>query len=498
MPELHDFQKDLVNDVRKVYKANTRIMIQAATSFGKTFVMASMVDKMAQNGMKCVCLVPRLSLIKQMEDEFEAFGISKYRMSKIHCDFKTDYSKNIIIASTASFIRKEFMPFDVIHIDEAHMQNRVINKRMEEHPEERFFGWSASPFSKGLGKYFSAMVKGIGMRSLIDMEGMALCDYSVFAPSIPSLKDIKVKGGEYVAKELEALMGDAKIAGDLVSNWVAFGENRPTMVLPVNVRHANQIQADFAAVGVSSEVISAKTPLDEREAIFDRIRNDTLKMVISCGCLTAGFSIKKISCLIQARPTKSKSDWLQGCGRVLRYLPGKRAIIFDHGGCSLTLGLPECIDIDELDDGKRQESEKKKEKEKKEIEALPKVCKQCGFVKPAGVGACPRCGHISKVCEDVETNHQLGLEMIKGEKKKEPTKEDKQKFYSELLGWQKQQQMNGKNVSDGRVSHIYKEKFGVWAKGLDDRIMSPSNELTSFIRSRNIAYSKAMKQKEGV
>jgi predicted enzyme related to lactoylglutathione lyase len=88
--------------------------------------------------------------------------------------------------------------------------------------------------------------------------------------------------------------------------------------------------------------------------------------------------------------------------------------------------------------------------------------------------------------------------MIKGEKKKAATKEDKQKFYSELLGWQKQQQMNGKNVSDGRIAHIYKDKFGVWAKGLNDKIMSPSSELTSFIRSKNIAYAKAREQKEGV
>jgi DNA repair protein RadD len=52
--------------------------------------------------------------------------------------------------------------------------------------------------------------------------------------------------------------------------------------------------------------------------------------------------------------------------------------------------------------------------------------------------------------------------------------------------------MNGKRVSDGRIAHIYKDKFKCWPKGLDHKIMSPSSELTSFIKAKNIAYAKAM------
>ena len=495
MPELHGFQKDLVSDIRSVWKGNTRIMVQAATSFGKTFVIASMVDSMAKRGLKCVCLVPRISLVKQMIDEFVAFGISPSEISKIHRDHKTDYSCNIIVASTASFIRKDFMPFDIIHIDEAHMQNKVINQRMEDRPDERYIGWSATPFSRGLGKYYTALVKGIGMRELINMDGMGLCDYDIYAPSVPSLKNLHTRAGNFIEEELMDLMAGAKIAGNIVSNWCTHGENRPTMVLPVNVLHANQIQADFASVGVQSEVISAKTPLEEREEIFERIRNGTLKMVISVGCLTAGFSIKQISCLIQARPTKSKEDWLQGCGRVLRYLPNKRAIIFDHGACSLTLGYPEDIDITELDDGEKKDSEKKKKEKKEERECLPTRCSKCGAIKRGGEAKCHKCGYVAKRCEDVEVNELVGLTMIKGETKKEATKEDKQKWWSELLGWQRQQSMNGKQVSKGRISNIYREKFNVYPKGLDDRLKSPSLELTSFIKSRNIAFAKAMESK---
>jgi DNA repair protein RadD len=448
--------------------------------------------------MKIVIMVPRITLIKQMIDELIEFGISEDRISKIHLDHKTDYSKNIIVASTASFIRKEHHDFDLVVSDEGHMLNKQILKRMEDYPLERHLALTATPFTKSLGKYYSILVKGVGMRALIDMEGMGLCDYDIYAPSIPSLKDVSVRCGDFVERELERVMCGAKICGDIVSNWCEHASDRPTMIIPATVAHGNKLQAEFADVGVASEVISAKTPLDDREAIFDRIRNGTLKIVISVGCLLMGFSIKIISCLILAKPTKSKSDYIQACGRVLRFIEGKRAVIFDHSGSSLLLGLPDEIEIEELDMGDKAENSAAKEKKKKEIESLPKPCGRCGALRPAGVPQCPKCGHITKHLEDVETNRQLGLKMIKGEKKKEPTKQDKQQFYSELLGYQLANKMNGKTISDGRIAHIYKEKFKCWPRGMSDKISSPSNGLTSFIRARNIAYSKAMKAKEGL
>ena len=81
--ELYDYQKELINEVRKVWKHHNRIMIQLATAGGKTFTIASMIDKMADSGMRCVFLVPRITLIQQAIDEFIAYGIDFRRISKI-------------------------------------------------------------------------------------------------------------------------------------------------------------------------------------------------------------------------------------------------------------------------------------------------------------------------------------------------------------------------------------------------------------------------------
>jgi len=495
---LYPYQEKTINDIRAEWREHKRILAMLPCGAGKTFIAAYMINNMIKSGLKVLFLTPRIVLIDQTIKEFIAFGIPVGDISKIHCSYKTNYGAKVIVASTASFVRKDYMPFDVIFVDECHLQNKKINQRMEEHENERYIGLSATPYSKGLGKYYTSLVKGPSMRELIDMDGGGLCDFDLYAPSIPSLKDVTVRNGDYVEKELERVMCGAKIAADVVANWCDNAENRETIITPVNVAHAHKLQQEFADCGIVSEVIHARVPLEEREEIFDRVRKGTLKILISVACISEGFSIKTISCYVNARPTKSKSTWVQSFGRAIRYIEGKRALIFDHGGTCLTLGLPETIDIDHLDDGTRAEAEKKKEKQKQEQDALPKVCKKCGAIRKTGEPVCSKCGHKSVHAEDVEVNRQLGLKIFSGKEKKAATKEDKQKFYSELLGWQKQQQMNGKNVSDGRVSHIYKEKFGVWAKGLNDKIMSPSSELTSFIRSKNIAYAKAREQKEGV
>jgi DNA repair protein RadD len=495
---LYPYQEKTIDDIRREWKENKRILAMLPCGAGKTFIAAYMINNMIKSGLKVLFLTPRIVLIDQAINEFIAFGIPVGDISKIHCSHKTNYGAKVIVASTASFIRKDYMPFDVIFVDECHLQNKKINQRMEEHPEERYIGLSATPYSKGLGKYYTALVKGPSMRDLIDMEGGGLCDFDLYCPSIPSLKDVTVRNGDYVEKELERVMCGAKIAADVVANWCENAENRETIITPVNVAHAHKLQQEFADCGIVSEVIHARVPLEEREEIFNRVRNGTLKILISVACISEGFSIKTISCYVNARPTKSKSTWVQSFGRAIRYIDGKRALIFDHGGTALTLGLPELIDVDHLDDGTRAEAEKKKEKQKKDQEALPKVCKQCGALRKPGEIVCHKCGYKSVYSEDVEVNRQLGLKIFKGEKKKEATKEDKQRWYSELKGWEKQQNMMGKNINPYQVNNIYKEKFGVYPRGLDDTAASPSREITGFITSRKIAYSKAMKAKEGL
>ena len=166
-------------------------------------------------------------------------------------------------------------------------------------------------------------------------------------------------------------------------------------------------------------------------------------------------------------------------------------MIFDHAGTVLALGFPEEIYYDSLFSSKSKEDKEKKENQKKEREEkLPTECGACKFVKPLGAHACPRCGFAPVRIENVEVDESRSLEVLKG-KKKEVTREDKQKFYSELQGYREYMYFTkGKSYNDGWVAFKFKEKFGEFPKGYDKKAIAPSIETKRFIVHTNIKRAK--------
>ncbi|ENP7393944.1 ATP-dependent helicase, partial [Salmonella enterica] len=116
----------------------------------------------------------------------------------------------------------------------------------------------------------------------------------------------------------------------------------------VNVAHANFLTIQFNQAGVNAEVMTADTPVDERQAIIHRFETGATKIIVSVGVLVAGFD-SDVRCIIYARPTKSEIRWLQALGRGLRIVPGKEScLIFDHSGTVHRLGYPDSIEYDDL------------------------------------------------------------------------------------------------------------------------------------------------------
>jgi hypothetical protein len=182
-------------------------------------------------------------------------------------------------------------------------------------------------------------------------------------------------------------------------------------------------------------------------------------------------------------------------GRVLRPYPGKeRALILDHSGTCQRLGFPtdDRSDIP-MDDGKPKAGSDAKEKEK--IEALPKVCPACSFLKPAKTPICPACGHQSQKPTDIVMAEG---ELVLVQKSKKHKAEDpalrfgpKQHLWSMLIGYAEE-----KNYSRGWAANKYKGVTGVWPRGVMDHAAPPSPELRSWIKAENIRWAKAKQQQE--
>ena len=66
----------------------------------------------------------------------------------------------------------------------------------------------------------------------------------------------------------------------------------------------------------------------------------------------------------------------------------------------------------------------------------------------------------------------------------------KQDMYSELLYYARQ-----RGFKDGWAAHKYKEKFGVFPKGLQTTVKEPTTATLGWIKSRAIAFAKSRANK---
>lgn len=164
-------------------------------------------------------------------------------------------------------------------------------------------------------------------------------------------------------------------------------------------------------------------------------------------------------------------------------------LIFDHSDTHVNLGMASDIHYTELDDGDRAKAAKRKAKQKEE--SKPKECTACKYIKPAGIHACPKCGFAPKQQSEIEPIAGNLTQFKPNKRNKIATLEDKQNFYSELLGYA---QMKSYNL--GWAANKYKEYFGVWPNKLTKNPMPPRELVTRWIRHGQIKWAKGRKKDE--
>jgi superfamily II DNA or RNA helicase len=462
-----------------------RPMLYAPVAFGKTVVAAHIVTSALNKGKKVMFVAPYTALINQTARSFMAQGIPKPGVMQADHPW-TNPGKRLQIASVQTLSRRAIPDVDLIIVDEAHLQYEVICKLMKD-TNVPVIGLSGSPFSKGLGKYYDNLIHTSSMRQLID-DGF-LSDYVAYSHDTPDLTGIKTVAGDYHEGQLGKRMSDPKLVGCVIDTWLKHGENRPTICFAVNVAHAEFIGAELDRVNISNVVITGRTPMEEREVYFTQFKKGNIKILVNVGTLVAGFD-SDVRCIVDAAPTKSNIRHVQKLGRGLRVAEGKdHLIILDHAGNLISLGFPDDIEIDRLDSGDKKEAAELKEKqEKKKKEKEPKECQKCKHLKKAGEHECSNCGFVPKFVENVEVE-EGELKAIKTTNKY--TKDDKQRIFAELKGYQRERMLAGKSLTDGWVANTYKDMVGVWPKGLRDIPAQPSEQVRGFIKHKAIAWARS-------
>jgi superfamily II DNA or RNA helicase len=460
-------------------------MLQAPTGFGKTLTAAHIIQRALDKGKRVAFTVPSLSLVDQTVAAFEAENIHCIGvMQGLH--ERTDRDQPIQVCSIQTLARRKRPDVDLVLVDEAHELHKEVFRWMADCPDVPFVGLSATPWSRGLGKYYDDLIIAATTKYLIEQE--FLSSLAVFAPSQPDLTVVRLVAGEFHEGELADACYKPALVGDVIETWLRHGESRPTLVYGVNRAHAEHLQQRFIEAGIAAAYVDCFTDRVGRERIFARFRAGAVKVICNVAMLSTGLDLPMVSCLIDARPTKSEIRFVQTIGRGLRTASGKdRLIILDHSGNALRLGLVTDIHHERLDAGQPSKTGASSKDRKK---PLPRLCQDCSAVMPQSAKVCPECGKVREVRTDVE--HQEGELVELGVR---PTRRNTNQIFAE------QEDFYGElrwiaavhGYAAGWTSHKFKERFGVWPNDWQVRFAQPrepSLKTKNWLRSRAIAYAK--------
>jgi len=486
MLDLFDYQERTLAALREGMRQGYRSqMLVAPTGGGKTEMAIALMEAVAMKGNRCAMILDRRVLCDQTSQRMDRYGIDHGVMMAGHWRFRP-YEK-IQVCSAQTLERRESFPgLKVLIVDEAHQTRKQTVEFIKNNPGVMVVGLSATPLTKGLGKVYENVISTVTTSDLVDLG--RLVPLRVFV-----CKEIDMTGAKKVAGEWsqdDAAERGMKITGDIVTEWISkthevFGGPRKTVVFASGVEHGADLARKFGEQGYNFVALSYK---DEDEFKQDAIKefsrpDSSIHGLIATDILTKGFDVPDVMIGVSARPfSKSLSSHIQQMGRVMRCAEGKEfGLWLDHAGNYIRF-MEDWEDvfsngITKLDDGREKPKPEKSEKDKKEAK-----CPRCGCVWPPNSEMCPSCGH-QRVRLNAVASVPGQMEELKSDKS--VTKQDKQVFYSQML-WI----CRDKGYKEGWAANKYREKFGVWPKGLHGDSLMPTNETIKWVQSRQIAWSK--------
>jgi len=489
MLQLRPHQIATMDNLRMGFAMGHRAqMLYAPCGAGKTEIAVAMMDGSAKKNRRSAMLVDLKLLCAQTSARLSKYAIDHGIIQPESPRYRPELPIQVCMIQTLE-ARGGFPAVDVLVVDEAHTLRASVIEFVRNNPNVKVVGLSGSPFTKGLANTYTNVVSACTVNQLID-QGFLI------SPRIFISKQIDMDGAKKVAGEWsdkEATERGIKITGDVVAEWIAktnevFGGPKKTIVFCSGVAHGADLVQKFADAGFNFISVSYKDDDEyKRQVLEDFAKPDTeIHGLIATDLLTKGFDVTDVCVGVSARPfSKSFSAHVQQLGRIMRPHDSKdTAIWLDHSGNFLRFrdqwdSL--CADgVTQLDDG----AEKTKP-EPTDVEKEKSKCPKCGCLWNSATDVCAHCGFVRARKNDVVAVAGEMTELSLVPKKEKYSAEYKSSFYAQLLGYAQEM---GKNP--GMAYHKYAEKFGVHPSMSKPAPVSPSAEVRSSIRSRNIAFAK--------
>jgi len=492
-PAPRKFQIDAHEALRQGFRqGHKNQIIMAPTGAGKTYLGLRICNEAMQKGKRAVFLCDRTTLINQTSAVADGYGLNNHGVIQAN-HHRRRPDELLQIASAQTIAKRGFWPkLDVLVVDECHTQMKVWTEYAMD-SGAAVIGLSATPFSAGLGKIFTNLINATTMHDLT--ESGVLVPMRIFSCTKPDMQGAATAGGEWTDKAAEE-RGMA-IIGDVVTEWMKFGDNRKTIVFGATIKHCEEIAKQFINQGVMAAVFTSETTARERELLLDEYRkpDSQLRVLISVEALAKGFDVPDVGCVCDARPLrKSLSTAIQMWGRGLRSSPdtGKKdCYLLDFSG-NIIRFAEDFTDVffnglDALDAGDKLDKKIRKD-EDVEVHGCPK-CGYTPFHK-----RCMACGHEKMQAPRKEALPGDMQEIYIGEgKNKKKLADNAEHLWHQVCSYARFHSKPEKQ--SGRAWHLFKQITGQETKWAFSKAptVEISRHVYNKIQQMNIAFARGKK-----
>ena len=331
--ELREYQQEALDNLKKMREnGETIALLYHATGVGKT--TTACMDAKSVGG-RTLFLVMQLRLADQAK---KSFGELWPESSLGEYTGQEKNSENQVVFATVQTLSRNleaFRPdeFDYIIADECHHAAANQFKNILSYFKPKFtLGLTATP-ERADGQDVLEMFQNVAHK----MDLRTAVEQGILAPircfrvkTDIDLSNIRIHGIKYDSQDLETYLFVPERNRLIVDTYLKYAKGKKTVIFCVSVSHSEEMANLLSESGINARSVSGQIKVRERNTILDEYEHGYINVLCACDLLNEGWDSPHTQALFMARPTMSKTIYMQQLGRGTRKCEGKEdLLVFD-------------------------------------------------------------------------------------------------------------------------------------------------------------------------
>jgi len=326
--QLRPYQRDGILKIRSSFGSGHKaVMAVLPTGMGKTRLFTIL----PREGARVLVVCPQIELVNQTVASIRAL---RRRAAGIEQAWqRADAGEEWVVACYQSLLPERFKKFvgnvDLVIIDECDDKFSVAFRSMMQQfiaGGARVLGVTATPFrgdKSSLFGFYEDVPFCMELREALDQHWLVRPNVFVHRVKSVDFSKLSKTRTDFKPEELDALLTSEQCLHDIAS-LVDTHHKKSHGVVFCNSVLQSKLLRDLLVTrhGKKVSCVWGTQNAEERQAELSAFKDGTNSLIVNCNVLGRGVDIPEINEIFNARPTKSKSRYLQVLGRGLRSLGG--------------------------------------------------------------------------------------------------------------------------------------------------------------------------------